>query len=207
LITNLERSHVTEDVQPYVCLFGRCSFLSFSKYIEWVAHMDSVHSPNWFRQLSGFACPLQDECPTDGKTIPHFEDPEAFSRHIETNHKAYVADAVEAWSEPEDRCPLCKYSFVLDDDVQDPAQQMARHIANHLSSTAFRLLPHGRREIEEVDSKSGSEMAADGSLRSDDLNDMSLNFDSDPERGEDRFLSDVTLRADLATLGKKFQEM
>jgi hypothetical protein len=162
--------------------------------------MDSVHSPNWFRQLSGFACPLQTECHTDGKTIPHFEDPEAFARHIETNHKAYAeaefrstADAVEAWSRPAGCCPLCKNSFVLG-DVQDRAQQMARHIANHLKSVAFRhrLLPYGDVGIEDLDSKWVSNMAADGSLRSDDLDDMSLNFDSDlenPERSEE-LLSD-----------------
>jgi hypothetical protein len=147
--------------------------------------MDGVHSPSWFRQLSGFACPLQDECHTDGKTIPHFEDREAFARHIETNHKAYVeaafrstADAVEAWSQPEGCCPLCKDSFVLD-DVQDPAKQMARHIGNHFKSTVFRLrlLPYGDDETEDVDSKAVTNMEADRSLRSDDIDNMSLNFD------------------------------
>jgi hypothetical protein len=194
LITNLERSHVTEDVQPYVCLFSRCSFLFFSKYREWAAHMDSVHSPSWFTQISGFEC---HECHTDGKTIPHFEDPEAFARHIETNHKAYVeaeswsiADAVAAWSQPECYCPLCNIIFVL-----DPAQKMARHIANHLKSTAFglRLLPYGDDEIEDVDSKSVTNMEASRSLHSDDLDDMSLNFDSDPEHPErsEELLNDV----------------
>ena len=165
--------------------------------------MDSVHSPNWFRQLSGFACPLPDECRTDGKTIPHLEDPEAFARHIETNHKTYIetiggstADAMEAWSQPEGCCPLCKNSFVLD-DVQDPAPQMARHIANHLKSTAFQpsLLPYDDNETEGVDSKSVTKMETDHILRSDflGLDDISLNFGSDPENPErsEVFLNDL----------------
>ena len=67
-----------------------------------------------------------------------------------------------------------------------PAQQMARHIASHLKSTAFglRLLPYGDDETEDVDSKSVASMEASRSLRSDDLDDMSLNFDSDPEHPE-----------------------
>ncbi|KAE8440464.1 hypothetical protein EG329_007584 [Mollisiaceae sp. DMI_Dod_QoI] len=205
------RLHVTHDVQPYVCLFSRCSSLFFSKYREWAAHMNSVHSPSWFRQLRGFVCPLRDECRIDGKTIPPFEDPGALARHIEINHKVYgeavfksPADAVESSSQSEDICPLCEDFPSLCEDffvlqaIQDPDQRMARHIAEHLKSAAFRLLPYDDSGIEDLDSTSTSIVRLEvdvqtSSLCSDALDDVSLNFGFDAENaGRSKELLNIT---------------
>jgi len=156
--SNLSRSHVMQDLQPYVCTFKDCSLKLFSSRHEWFEHELANHRRTW-------RC---DEC------VISFPSVEAFRAHLNTCYpsttlstdlKALISRAEQTVGQiPALDCPLCdalnselqKLNHTQE-DVTVSSECFKKHLGRHLEKVALFALP--RLQLEDDDENAGSDDA------------------------------------------------
>ncbi|RPB16180.1 hypothetical protein P167DRAFT_353330 [Morchella conica CCBAS932] len=167
---NLWIKHVYRDLRPYVCTFEDCLKPDrlFDTRHDWYNHEVEVHRREWFCNICRQSL--------SNKTI--------FENHLRQSHpKLFTEAQMPAMAERCERaidleqiCPLCGENHT--------SHRLKSHLARHMQQLALFTLP---KTVEETDGH-GESLGAQASRSDeegmeDDLNEVELDFDSDPSQG------------------------
>ena len=125
------RSHVFDDLRPYVCTFENCTLANhlFEKRHEWFRHELDVHRREWYCKI---CCRVS---ATKGE----------FQNHLEVSHSDIVntgnLEIVMRSSEKvldQHSCVVCSGTYTTD--------RLRSHLAHHLQQLSLFVLPRSERE-------------------------------------------------------------
>jgi hypothetical protein len=132
------RSHVTQDLRPYICVFEDCQSAEelYVSSDEWLEHMRQAHAQR------RWVCTLCDRM--NSRT---FDDVEGFQKHMretEDHAELFTEQQLPILCKMSMRlmpleltcCPLCKWSQAQTAD----GMSLQDHIAEHIHSFALRSL-------------------------------------------------------------------
>ncbi|KAH6714760.1 hypothetical protein BKA61DRAFT_362892 [Leptodontidium sp. MPI-SDFR-AT-0119] len=151
------RRHVDHDLQPYVCLFRRCTSSLFVHESDWRKHMATTHSKDWPRDVHTMTW----YCDLGHKEPVEFDNETEWREHMRTlslhpGHSKPPSDAQldtlavrKQQLSPREHyvCPFCEDKpqsiAVLGDrgNPTDMANMLVTHIAEHVKSLSFLALP------------------------------------------------------------------
>ncbi|OXV09920.1 hypothetical protein Egran_02317 [Elaphomyces granulatus] len=157
---NYWRSHLKEDLQPYVCLFPECveALVFFTHQKEWICHMEASHSTDWPRKVHN----IMWYCNMDHEPVEQFQSEVEWRTHMQDpyahpNRRSKPPTDVQlaALSTRKQQrvvrdqyvCPLCEnipekiQPFMKRGNGSDLANMLNEHIAKHMISLSLISLP------------------------------------------------------------------
>ncbi|KAK5993589.1 Serine/threonine-protein phosphatase 6 regulatory ankyrin repeat subunit A [Cladobotryum mycophilum] len=188
------KSHIFEDLQPYICTFEGCSPTLYSKRHEWFNHELQCHRAHW-------------ECIICKSFISQSE--KQLSSHMLREHgnattSTQIPVLVDAGRKPQTyfdatACPLCS-DWASQDSGTNNLAQFRRHLGKHLEQLALSALPKSTTEDQ---SNSEDDAASEDAMSEAAENEESTNeelTDEDikaiqwlEEEGFDRWGNDTTV--------------
>lgn len=179
LLTRLPiRSHVLDDIQPYMCTYEDCptAATTYGSHKVWWEHEKQQH-----RTEHSWQCrPCKDK-----GSASVFYKARLFDEHIKSCHPTLstksqlrnirtLCQQENGAAPPQSKCPLCKVDISYGSGALPPSFERAvrRHIADHLEQLAFFVAfpPTGESDLNDDDSifqdDSDSEEDFKGEIRS-----------------------------------------
>ena len=147
-----DRTHVKNDLEPYVCLFEECNNPEelYNHSEDWLKHMRQ-HTLRWY-------------CKSKSHSTFVFESGVQYERHMREAHKgAFTDDQLRVLTKRNSRttgpifecCPLCGSS---PDRVKGKLED---HIVGHMRFLALKSLPPYYDEDEEIPNSGNGSNSAD----------------------------------------------
>lgn len=120
-IVGTSRSHVNEDLRPYVCISEDCGNIppSFATRDDWRAHMQTKHRSDWVPYIHR---PQHWICPLNDSAVCQFPSQNDLLKHLETVHSGDIpgTDLVHIATKSKipmplraNVCPLCAEEVTL----------------------------------------------------------------------------------------------
>ncbi|KAI8656521.1 hypothetical protein NCS56_01256400 [Fusarium sp. Ph1] len=171
------RSHVDQDLKPYVCISQHCSknLLFFADRTSWIRHMRQVHTAMWIRHLHNhlmWKCAL----PHDRNIVSEYPTKESLLEHMKAEHQDICEKDEDLTNlasssgisipRPLNICPICgdehseTGSWMNDDYNHKSNAETPKHEGGHGKSTAQVIFPQDRIEEDQSPATSEADCAA-----------------------------------------------
>ena len=187
-LTPTDRSHVLDDIKPYMCTYEHCSLAgkTYSSKKAWWEHERQQH-----RTKRSWKCEPCEKKNSDSS----FTTLEQFQDHISNQHSVPLAKAVmqtiSKFCERDDEvlgpsktCSFCKEDIkgTAKERVMPSERAVRRHMADHLKQLAFFVaFPAGETNFDDVESNFQDDSDSDEDFRS-EIGSLASNHDYLPKK-------------------------